>query len=210
MCITKTFYKIFFVNYKMLILLALIIILIYLIPVYQEPRILKGVLTSDECEYIIDKSKGKLKLSTIGKERKLDENYRVSETAWLDLKDPMINKIAKKCLKNIDRPISNCENLQVVRYKPGGFYAPHHDAFKNEKNKRMYTFIMALNDDYQGGETYFTEINKSYKLAKGDCLLFDNLDNYNFITSKAVHQGTGVDTNEKWICNLWVHIYPYN
>ena len=129
MCITKTFYKIFFVNYKMLILLALIIILIYLIPVYQEPRILKGVLTSDECEYIIDKSKGKLKLSTIGKEQKLDENYRVSETAWLDLKDPMINKIAKKCLKNIDRPISNCENLQVFRYKTRGFYAPHHDSF---------------------------------------------------------------------------------
>ena len=57
-----------------------------------------------------------------------------------------------------DRPLHNCEDLQVLRYKPGGFYKPHQDTFSDDKNKRMYTFIIALNDEYEGGETEFPNI----------------------------------------------------
>ena len=73
----------------------------------------------------------------------------------------------------------------------------------------MYTFILALNDGYRGGETTFPNLNKSYKLNAGDVLFFDTLDNYNFITSKALHGGQPVKSGEKWVCNLWVHKYPY-
>jgi len=74
---------------------------------------------------------------------------------------------------------------------------------------RVYTFILALNDGYNGGETVFPNINKTYKLKAGDALFFDTLDNYNLITSKALHGGKPVKSGDKWICNLWVRKYPY-
>ena len=115
----------------------------------------------------------------------------------------------ERCLKYTDRPIRNCEKLQVVRYRAGGHYKPHQDAFKDDENMRLYTFILALNDDYTGGETVFPNLNKAYKLKAGDALFFDTVNNYNFITSKALHGGNPVKSGDKWICNLWVRKYPY-
>jgi len=176
-------------------------------PTYEKPRVFHNMLSDDECDYIINQSRNKLTKSTVGKDYAIDPN-RVSQTAWLSLKDPIIHNIATKCLKNTDRPLENCESLQVVYYKDGGFYNPHQDATVGEKNKRMYTFIFALNDDYLGGETEFPNINMKYKLKKGDCLMFDNLDNYNLMTSQALHGGNKV-IGEKWIANLWVRVHPF-
>lgn len=176
-------------------------------PTYAKPRVFHNMISDDECDYIINQSRNKLTNSTVGKDYVIDRN-RVSQTAWLSLKDPVIRDIALKCLKNTDRSLENCESLQVVYYKDGGFYNPHQDATIGDKNKRMYTFIFALNDDYLGGETEFPNINMKYKLKKGDCLMFDNLDNYNLMTSQALHGGNKV-IGEKWIANLWVRVYPF-
>jgi len=192
----------------MYVLLCLIIFLFYIIPVYRRPRILKGLLSNEECEYIKDKSRDKLSSSTVGNERIVDENARISETAWLELEDPKIREIAERCLKYTDRPVVNCEKLQVVKYKNNGFYKLHSDVIPKVNNKRLHTFILALNDNYDGGETDFPNINMKYKLKKGDCLMFDNLDNYNLNTSQSLHSGCPVK-GEKWIANLWVRIYPY-
>jgi len=208
--ITVSCPEIFLYEYsKMIILLFLILILIYFIPRYPDPRVLKGFLSDEEREYIIKKAEKNLKPSMISSDFKLDEKVRKSETAWLEKDDPVVNSVIQRCLKFTDRPFVNCEKLQVLRYEPGGFYDPHQDAFKNEKNPRMYTFILALNDEYDGGETVFPNLGKSYKLEKGDALFFDTLDNYEMITSKALHGGKRVKSGEKWICNLWVHKYPY-
>jgi prolyl 4-hydroxylase len=147
--------------------------------------------------------------STISKAFDLDDTTRKSETAWLTTDDPIVEKIIDRCLKQVDRPKRNCESLQVLRYKPGGFYKPHQDAFANDKNKRMFTFILALNDGYEGGETVFPNIKQRYTLKMGDALFFNTLDNYEMITSRALHAGEPVKSGEKWICNLWIHKRPY-
>ena len=194
----------------MILLLFLIIIVFYLIPVYNEPRVMKNFLTDDECEYIKKKAENKLQTSTIGGNHHVDERIRKSETAWLSKEDPIIRNIIDRCLEYTDRPPQNCEKLQVLRYTTGGHYAPHQDVLKRRKNPRMYTFILALNDDYEGGETEFPNIKKKFKLNKGDVLFFDTLDNYELVTSKALHGGRPVKSGEKWVCNLWVHKYPYS
>ena len=195
---------------KMLLLLFIIILVIYLLPKYPTPRVLEKFLTDDECEHLMREAKKRLETSTVTTSKKVDETVRKSDTAWLGKEDSVVLDIMERCLKYTDRPIDNCEKLQVLRYKPGGFYKPHQDAFENEKNMRMYTFILALNDDYEGGETSFPNIGKEYKLKKGDALIFDTLDNYEFMTSKALHGGKPVKSGEKWICNLWVRKYPYS
>ena len=192
------------------ILLVLILLIIYLIPTYTEPKVINNIITEKECKYIINKASNKLKKSTVTEDFQIDENIRKSETAWLEINDPVVNRVVRRCMKFVDRPIKNCESLQVLRYRPGGHYKPHQDTFSDtEDNKRMYTIILALNDAYEGGETEFPNLGKEYKLKKGDALFFHTLDNYELMTSKALHGGKPVKSGEKWICNLWVHKYPY-
>ena len=193
----------------MLIILALILLILYIIPTYPSPKILKNFVTESERRHIIREASGKLEQSSISHNKRIDESIRKSETAWLSREDPVVQVIMERCLKYTDRPIRNCEKLQVVRYRPGGHYKPHQDAFKDDENMRLYTFILALNDTYEGGETVFPNLNKAYKLNAGDALFFDTVNNYNFITSKALHGGNPVKSGDKWICNLWVRKYPY-
>ena len=194
----------------MILLLILILLVWYLLPRYQHPVVLRNMLTSEECEHIKKQALPRLHPSTVGGKHQVNTNIRQSDTAWLNGKDdPVVKDIIKRLIKHVDRPVSNCEHLQVLRYKPGGYYKPHYDAFQNGTNPRMYTFILALNDDYEGGETAFPTIKKNYRMQKGDCLLFENLDNYELMTGRAYHGGRPVTRGEKWVCNLWVHKYPY-
>ena len=70
------------------------------------------------------------------------------------------------------------------------------EAVKHAKSPRIHTFIAT------------SPIHMKYKLKKGDCLMFDNLDNYNLDTSQSLHSGCSVK-GEKWIANLWVRTYPH-
>ena len=193
----------------MVILLFLIILLVYLLPTYHNPVVIENFLSEKECIHIKQEAKSKLQASTVDKDRRVDEQIRKSETAWLSTEDPIVRSVVERCVSRTDRPIENCEQLQVLRYKEGGHYNPHQDVFYQDKNKRLYTFIIALNDEYEGGETAFPYLNEKYKLNAGDALFFHTLDNYGLDTSDALHGGQPVKSGEKWVCNLWVHKYPY-
>jgi predicted 2-oxoglutarate/Fe(II)-dependent dioxygenase YbiX len=195
----------------MILLLFIIVLVWYLIPVYQKPMVIPNFILDEEINHIKKEAESKFFTSTIAANGTIDKTMRDSETAWLDLEDPVVNRVAERCVSLTDRPLKNCEKLQVLRYGSGGFYKPHQDTFSDtEGNKRMYTIILALNDDYEGGETVFPNLRRKYKLNKGDALFFHTLDNYELMTYKALHGGLPVKSGEKWICNLWVHKYPYN
>ena len=193
----------------MVILLFLIVLLVYLLPTYPKPVVIENFLSENERIHIKQEARSKLQVSTVDKDRRVDEQIRKSETAWLSTEDPIIRSVVERCVSRTDRPIENCEQLQVLRYTEGGHYNPHQDVFYQDKNKRLYTFIIALNDEYEGGETAFPNLNEKYKLKAGDALFFHTLDNYGLDTSDALHGGQPVKSGEKWVCNLWVHKYPY-
>ena len=193
----------------MVILLFLIVLLVYLLPTYPKPVVIENFLSENERIHIKQEAKSKLQVSTVDKDRRVDEQIRKSETAWLSTEDPIIRSVVERCVSRTDRPIENCEQLQVLRYKEDGHYNPHQDVFYQDKNKRLYTFIIALNDEYEGGETAFPYLNEKYKLKAGDALFFHTLDNYGLDTTDALHGGQPVKSGEKWVCNLWVHKYPY-
>ena len=193
----------------MVILLFLIVLLVYLLPTYPKPVVIENFLSENERIHIKQEAKSKLHVSTVDKDRRVDEQIRKSETAWLSTEDPIVRRVVERCVSRTDRPIENCEQLQVLRYKEGGHYNPHQDVFYQDKNKRLYTFIIALNDEYEGGETAFPYLNEKYKLNAGDALFFHTLDNYGLDTTDALHGGQPVKSGEKWVCNLWVQKHPY-
>ena len=182
-----------------LILIIAIVLIIVFRPKYKNPELIRGALTDEECEYIKKRAEPLLEKSTLGDDKHIDIGVRDSETAWLSREDPKIREIF---LRFMIEP-NNCEKVQVVRYKPGGFYKPHQDADSSHVNKRKHTFIFALNDEYEGGATSFPVLGKTYRLRKGDALSFDTLDSWGRIPKKAMHSGEPVESGEKWIANLW-------
>ena len=175
---------------------------------YIEPKVIPDFLTEDEIEYIKKESINKLEPSKVGDHAAISHDIRKSETAMIELHDPIIISVARKCAGLTNKPITHCEKLQVCRYKEGGHFSHHHDVGQKDIDSvRLYTFIIALND-YEGGETEFPELNVEYKLKKGDALFFHTLDNHETFTSLALHGGKPVKSAEKWICNLWVWSRP--
>jgi predicted pyridoxine 5'-phosphate oxidase superfamily flavin-nucleotide-binding protein len=153
----------------MILLIFIIVLIWYLIPVYQKPRVIPNFISDEEINHIKKEAESKFSTSTVAANGTIDKTMRDSETAWLDLEDPVVNRVAERCVSLTDRPLKNCEKLQVLRYGSGGFYNPHQDTFSDIKgNKRMYTIILALNDDYEEGETIFPNLRRKYKLRKGD------------------------------------------
>ena len=178
---------------------------------YIEPKVIPNLLTEYEIEYIKKESINKFVPSRIGFNGIVDDNLRKSETAMLELyDDPIVNSVVRKCVSLTNKPFENAERLQVLRYTEGGHYQFHQDVIKTrDNNKRLYTIMISLNDDYEGGETSFPNLDIKYKLKKGDALFFHTVDNNEVVTGMALHGGQPVKSGEKWICNLWVHKYPY-
>ncbi|MAT13437.1 MAG: hypothetical protein CMM02_20755 [Rhodopirellula sp.] len=186
-----------------------------------------NILNDDECNHIINYSKNHLTDSKVFmsdyNEGSIATDIRISKNTFLDPNiidnNNLINTINK--LENItsvitNLPIVNQENIQVVKYDKNGYYNPHYDAcesndFDDKLNmnrsagQRIYTFLVYLNDDFEGGNTFFPKINKNVKPVKGMGILFKNInddENYHILSQ---HTGTVIKKGNKWVCNIWVH-----
>lgn len=181
-------------------------------------------LTPDECDTIIDIARRKgLSASLVyaAEADKLNNDVRISEQTWLnDDIDIVTLKIAEFVSKVTRMPIANQEQLQVVRYPEGGKFTPHYDPcnldqrscirMDGDAGPRIYTFLIYLNDDFEGGHTIFPFMNISIKPQKGKAILFQSkFDDLAMIT-ESKHGGDVVYGGEKWICNKWVRLNAYN
>lgn len=176
-------------------------------------------LSNEECDRIIKLADPKLftsKVYTSDSDLE-DKNVRISDQCWLKNGDAeFISNLSKRIADITDTDLNSQEDLQVVRYKPGGFYKPHFDACNKvtddctRLNKglgpRFITFIIYLNDDFDGGETYFPQIDTKVSPKRGKAAIFYNVDQEGEILPKSLHGGLDVKNGEKWICNKWIRL----
>ncbi len=69
-----------------------------------------------------------------------------------------------------DLEIQEDSGYELLRYFEGEFYIQHTDSFK--ESPRAITFILSINDDYEGGEISFFNRELTYKLKQGSCIMF--------------------------------------
>jgi prolyl 4-hydroxylase len=179
-------------------------------------------LTHEECDIIIKLTEGNLVPSKVYTDNDdlVNNTSRTSKQTWMkELKDPLIKKISDKVSYIINIPNTDknfYEDLQVVNYPEGGFFVPHYDPCDGDKKfcsrmngsrgPRLLTFLIYLNDDYEGGETEFPLINKKIIPKKGKAVLFYNIGDDGRIIKQSLHTGKPVITGTKWIANKWVRI----
>lgn len=76
---------------------------------------------------------------------------------------------------NIEDPIFINKDFVVNEYIDGGFMGPHVDY--NEYNpKLLKSFVVYLNDNYEGGEIYFNEQDVKVKPEAGSVIIFPSTE----------------------------------
>ena len=200
--------------YIVIILLIIVLLLSKRSSYYSEtPQVLENFLTIDEIEYVKKSCNNFETSGTVGNV----DGYRNSQTCWLRKgNDTVIDDIIRRGARIAELPFENCEDLQVVKYNPGGFFKEHNDTcfednqeckeFRNRGGHRNATVLISLSDknDYEGGETRFSILDKNYKLDKGNAVLFYNLDEQGNELKNSTHGGLEINSGEKWIANIWI------
>ena len=113
-------------------------------------------------------------------------------------------------------PVMALETSQVLHYEVGQQFSPHHDfldvSFPGlarkvaSEGQRALTLLIYLNEDYEGGDTAFPTLGRSFKGRKGDALIFWNVTEDGAPDWRTLHIGTAPTSGEKWLFSQWIRI----
>lgn len=180
-----------------------------------------GLLTPEECAYIISLANGKTQRAKVS----LDEDSDISDgrsgsNCWLRYsEDDTVRKIGERIAHIVGIPLENAEAMQVIHYGVDQEYQGHYDAYdittvRGQRcckfgGQRLVTALVYLNEVEDGGGTRFDKLNIEVQAKQGRMALFNNVsDDYNYPHPDSLHAGTPVITGEKWAFNIWFHARP--
>lgn len=157
----------------------------------------KKVISEELCKTIIDiiEKYPNWQDSTIGENNKLDKSYRSNKVDYLTDRFGYNSEIyyahntlgyyVKRIIEELDKiysvtnlnysiglftNISTDQGFQILKYEKGEMYHTHVDS--SNKNFRVLSLIIYLNENYEGGETSFVRQNIKVKGNTGDILTF--------------------------------------
>lgn len=113
----------------------------------------------------------------------------------------------------------NADGSQVLHYEVGERFANHFDFFDPAypghahnlalAGQRVFTILLYLNDEgLEGGETDFPVLDIRHRGARGDALIFRNLDVDGEPDRRTLHAGLSPTKGEKWLLSTWVRDRP--
>lgn len=181
--------------------------------------LIENLLSSDDCEYLINKSDGHFLTSKVLSEIGGDEisNDRTSQSYFINENDYKIKEIKNKIFRFLSENIDKnknwekyTENTQIVKYEVGQQYKTHYDYFPNNyllkinNNQRQYTIFIYLNDVDDGGETEFPNLGIKIKPKKGSALFWKNCNDPENCFANSLHQGLPPIVGKKYGMNVWM------
>ena len=193
----------------------------------QWIKIHRNALTKDECEDIINFTTGKLEFQPLTSNI---EGYRTSNHFFMNSSDdiPINDKIQDQTTLFINKdrnnnnylPPHNQEMTSISRYEKGQEFKGHHDYFHKhtkeyEKHVNTHntniimTAVFYLNDDFEGGETYFPILDLTIKPELGMCVTWVNIFDNGELNQKSSHAGLPVISGEKFIATKWIRKTKY-
>ncbi|MDP6098513.1 MAG: 2OG-Fe(II) oxygenase, partial [Gammaproteobacteria bacterium] len=142
--------------------------------------IVEKILSDEMIDYVFDlANKLELEESKVGK--RVDPVQKIRQDCFLSSKDCapidslILNSIKQIFEQDFGVSVRYRERWKVGYYKgeDRGHYNAHTD-IQGGMEHRQLSFVIALSDpaDYQGGELYFAEIDRSFILEKGSAIIF--------------------------------------
>jgi prolyl 4-hydroxylase len=180
-----------------------------------EVLLFPTLFSAGECEYLIATATPALKPSWIidpYSGREIPHPIRTSSAVGFPFVDenPAIHALNRRLASASGTEVRAGEPLQVLRYAPGQRYHDHSDALPGvaPSQQRVLTFLVYLNDEYEGGETAFPAADLKVRGSVGDGLLFRNASPSGVPDPRAVHAGLPVTAGAKLIASRWIRATP--
>lgn len=184
----------------------------------RNPRVIVfgGLLSDEECDAMIELARPRLTRSeTVQTDTGGSEvnTARTSSGMFFGREEnPVCTRIEHRIARLLNWPLENGEGLQVLNYKPGAQYEPHHDYFDPAKagtpsivargGQRVGTVVMYLNSPEKGGGTVFPDVALEVSPVKGNAVFF-SYDRAHAST-RTLHGGSPVIAGEKWVATKWM------
>lgn len=191
---------------------------------FERPRIvvLERFASAQECQWLIGQAGSGLQRAKV---------YRSSSTA--QVAETRTNREISLTIFNADvvlslmrdriavacgAPVTHFEIAKLLHYSPGEEFALHADFIEAKtpelarelaaRGQRAATFLIYLNEAYEGGATQFPRLDWQYRGGRGDALLFSNVDAAGAPDYDTVHAGMPPTSGEKWVLSQWIRTRP--
>jgi prolyl 4-hydroxylase len=191
-----------------------------------EPRVaaFSGFVRSEICDVLISMATGRLEPARVYDPVNREDivaAHRNNTVATFDIGSVELvhallqSRMSAAC----GVPERMMEGPTVLHYSPGEEIQNHYD-FVDPKSTRDYageiarngqrviTFLVYLNDEYDGGETAFPDLGIVHKGRRGDALYFVNVLPDLSPDMRALHAGRPTTRGEKWIVTQFVRSRP--
>jgi hypothetical protein len=180
-------------------------------------RVFDGFATTAECRWVMTRFRPRLGPALVWDEAsglgKVDPS-RTSRAVelWLTEMDVVTEVLRARIAAATGLPEAIFEVPQVMHYSVGQEFHRHHDYLDPEglavevaqRGQRIGTFLIYLNDDFEGGETEFPDAGLSYRGRTGDALFFANVLPDGRPDPLSIHAGRPPTRGEKWILSQWI------
>lgn len=178
--------------------------------------VLGGLLSDEECDALIASARPRMGRSETV--RLTDGDAEVNEARTSNGmffergETELIRRIEQRMATLLNWPVDHGEGLQVLHYRPGAEYKPHHDYFDpaapgtaavlKRGGQRVGTLVVYLNTPQEGGATTFPDVGLEVAPIKGNAVFF-SYDRPHPITM-TLHAGAPVVAGEKWVATKWL------
>lgn len=171
------------------------------------------------CAWLIGRSVGRLRRALVYDAvggRDFASETRTNSWAQFDLMGSEVTHLLMQLRMQAacGIPLHHMEANSILHYAPGeestnhfDFVDPKTPNYEQEiarNGQRVLTFLVYLNDDYEGGETEFPALGIVHKGRRGEGLYFVNALENDAPDLRTIHAGRPPTRGEKWIVSQFV------
>lgn len=186
-----------------------------------EPRVgqVQQLCTAPVCDWLIGRARGRLGRALVYdavERREVAHEMRTNTAANFDFAtlDVVQLLVQARMARTISQRMQQLEAPMILHYEVGQQIKPHFDFIDTaapdyaqqirEQGQRMITFLLYLNDDYEGGETTFPELGIVNRGRRGEGLYFINSRADRSADRQMLHTGSPPTRGEKWLVTQFV------
>ena len=183
----------------------------------EAPRmvIAKDIATPEICDWLIARARPQLKRATVygfdgGKSELRTVDGRTNSDCafgsrhrdlFMAILRARIADVAQVQLRDMERP-------RVLHYSVGQEFHRHFDTTADPNapgfRQRVISVLLALNDDYEGGETEFPVVGGRWRGHKGTAIFFWNIGPDGALDQRTLHAGLPITRGEKWMLTQFI------
>ena len=189
------------------------------VPLHENVRRVAELAPLSVCEWLIGRAQGRLGpalvYDAVSRENQIHE-MRTNTMVLFDYStfDVVQFLVQSRMSRTCGYPMQHFEAPMVLHYDVGQQITPHFDFIDanaadyaeqiREHGQRMITFLLYLNDRYEGGETTFPELGIANRGRSGSGLYFINAHADLTPDRRMLHTGSPPVQGEKWIVSQFI------